>query len=85
MKRNSTSNQIAAALKQEELGLPLEDVIAQAGISEKTFLRWKKQYGLYPEYVRDMKVLQEENCRLKQIVADLTLEIGRLRDEIANK
>lgn len=85
MKRTSTSSQIAAALKQEELGMPLEDVIAQAGVSEKTFLRWKKQYGLYPKYVRDMQVLQEENCRLKQIVADLTLEVGRLREELSNK
>lgn len=85
MKRNSTSSQIAAALKQEELGMPLEDVIQQAGISERTFLRWKRQYGAYPEYLRDLKMLQEENCRLKEIVADLTLEIGRLKDEIASK
>ncbi len=85
MKRNSTSSQIAAALKQEELGMPLEDVIQQAGVSEKTFLRWKKQYGAYPEYLRDLKMLQEENGRLKQIVADLTLEIGRMRDEISGK
>ena len=85
MKRTSTSSQIAAALKQEELGMPLEDVIQQAGISERTFLRWKRLYGAYPEYLRDLKALQEENCQLKQIVADLTLEIGRLKDEIASK
>jgi putative transposase len=85
MKRNATSDQIAAALKQEELGMPLEDVIRQAGVSEKTFLGWKKQYGAHPEYSRDLKVLQEENTRLKQIVAELTLDIGRLKDEMAHK
>ena len=45
MKRTITSDQIAAALKQEELGIPLEDVLRQAGVSEHTFLDWKKRYS----------------------------------------
>lgn len=85
MKRNATTEQIAAALKQEELGMPLEDVIRQAGVSEKTFLGWKRQYGAHPEYSRELKVLQDENVRLKQIVAELTLDVGRLKDKIAQK
>jgi len=85
MKRHAISEQIAAALKQEELGLPLADVIEQAGVSEKTFLSWKKQSGAHPEYTYNLKVLQEENGRLKQLVAELTLEIGRLKDELAHK
>ncbi|AMP00405.1 transposase family protein [Collimonas arenae] len=76
MKRTPfSSDQIAAALKQEELGMPVADVIRQAGITERTFLNWKKQYGGLPGYPHDLKCLQEENAKLKQIVAELTLEI----------
>ena len=86
MKRNMTSDQIAAALKQEELGMPLEDVIRQAGVSERTFLQWKKRYGALPEFSPDdLKSLQEENARFKQIVAKLTLENARLKDALDNK
>lgn len=80
MKRAITTDQIAAALKQEELGMPLEDVIQGAGVSEHTFLNWKKRYGALPSFPQDLKCLQEENTRLKQIVAELTLENARLKD-----
>ncbi|WP_211441427.1 transposase [Collimonas humicola] len=81
MKRSPfSSDQIAAALKQEELGMPLADVIKQAGITERTFLNWKRQYGGLPDYTQDLKCLQEENAKLKQIVAELTLENARLQD-----
>ncbi len=85
MKRTTTSEQIAAALKQEELGLPLEDIIRQAGVSEQTFLNWKKQYGALPAFPQDLKCMVQENARLKQIVAELTLENARLKDEMAAK
>jgi putative transposase len=85
MKRTTTSDQIAAALKQEELGMPLEDVIRQAGVSEHTFLNWKKRYGAMPGFPQDLKYLQEENIRLKQIVAEMALEIARLKDSIEGK
>lgn len=80
MKRAITSDQIAAALKQEELGMPLEDVIRGAGVSEHTFLNWKKRYSALPGFPQDLKCLQEENTKLKQIVAELTLENARLKD-----
>ncbi|MFC5474865.1 transposase [Paraherbaspirillum soli] len=76
------SEQIAAALKQEELGMPLADVLRQAGISERTFLNWKKQYGALPAYPNALKNLLEENAKLKQIVAELTLENSRLQDAL---
>lgn len=86
MKRSPfSSDQIAAALKQEELGMPLADVIKQAGITERTFLTWKRQYGGLPDYPQDLKCLQEENAKLKQIVAELTLENARLQDVLEDK
>ena len=85
MKRTITSDQIAAALKQEELGIPLEDVIRQAGVSEHTFLNWKKRYSALPGFPQDLKFLQEENIRLKQIVAEMALEIARLKDSLEGK
>jgi len=86
MKRSPfSSDQIAAALKQEELGMPLADVIKQAGITERTFLNWKRQYGGLPDYPQDLKCLQEENAKLKQIVAELTLENARLQDVLEDK
>ena len=86
MKRTPLSrDRIAAALKQEELGMPVADVIRQAGITERTFQLWKKQYGGLPENPQRMKSLQEENAKLKQIVAELTLENSRLEDALENK
>jgi putative transposase len=80
-----SSDQIAAALKQEELGMPLADVIRQAGISERTFLNWKKQYNGLQAYPHDLKCLREENAKLKQIVAELTLENSRLQDALDDR
>lgn len=82
MKQSTTSEQIAAALKQEELGLPLEEVLRQAGVSEQTFLAWKKKYSAIPAFPQDLKFLQQENARLKQIVAELILDNARLKDEL---
>jgi len=56
------------------------------GISEQTFYRWKKQYvALEVDQVRQLKQLQEENTRLKQLVADLTLDKAMLQDVLAKK
>ena len=73
-----TVEQIVAVLKQAEAGVPLAELIRRVGISEQTFYRWKKQYvGLEVDQVRQLKQLQEENTRLKQLVADLTLGTGK--------
>ena len=73
--------QIVAVLKQVELGLPVADVIRQLGIAEQTFYRWKKLYGgLQSDQVRELKQLQEENARLKRVVAELTLDKALLQD-----
>lgn len=66
-KKRFSVEQIVGVLKQAEVGVPVAEVIRKAGISEQTFYRWKKQYvGLESDQVREMKVLQEENSRLKQ-------------------
>ncbi|WP_245637235.1 transposase, partial [Burkholderia singularis] len=77
--------QIVAALKQAELGMPVADLVRQLGISEQTYYRWKKQYaGLESNQVRELKQLQDENERLKKLVAELSLDKAILQD-IATK
>jgi putative transposase len=78
--------QMVAVLKQAEAGVPLAQVIRRVGISEQTFYRWKKQYvGLEVDQVRQLKQLQEENSRLKRLVADLTLDKVMLQDVLSKK
>src|ERR1700675_4562730 len=67
--------QIVAVLKQAELGMPVVDLTRQLGISEQTFYRGKKQYaGLEPDQARELNQLQDENARLKKLVAELSLK-----------
>lgn len=86
MKRKRFSvEQIVAVLKQAELGMPVANLIRQVGISEQTFYRWKKQYaGMQSDQVRELKQLQEENTRLKKLVAELSLDKAILQD-VASK
>ncbi len=86
MKRKRFSiEQIVAVLKQAELGMPVADLIRQVGISEQTFYRWKKQYaGMQSDQVRELKQLQDDNARLKKLVAELSLDKAILQD-VASK
>jgi len=78
--------QIVAVLKPAELGMPVADLIRQVGISEQTFYRWKKQYaGMQSEQVRELKQLQDENARLKKLVAERSLDKVMLQDIKAKK
>jgi putative transposase len=78
--------QIVAVLKQAQAGTPVAELIRHVGISEQTFYRWKKQYaGLQTDQVRQLKLLQEENARLKKLVADLTLDKAMLSDVLQKK
>ena len=87
MKRKRFSvEQIVAVLKQAELGMPVADLIRQVGISEQTFYRWRKQYaGMQSDQVRELKQLQDENARLKKLVAELSLDKAILQDINAKK
>lgn len=82
MKRKRFSvEQIVAVLKQAELGMPVAELIRRVGISEQTFYRWKKVYsGMESDQVRELKQLQDENTRLKKLVADLSLDKAILED-----
>lgn len=87
MRRSRFSvEQIVAVLKQAELGMAVPELIRKVGISEQTFYRWKKQYaGLQPDQARELKQLQEENARLKKLVADLSLDRAILQDVAQKK
>ena len=87
MKRSRfTDQQIAFALRQAEEGTPVAEVCRKMGISDATFYTWKKKYGgLMPSDVRKLKHLQEENQRLKKIVADLSLDREMLQEVIRSK
>ena len=86
MKRKRFSvEQIVVVLKPAELGMPVTYLIWRVGISEQTFYRWKKQYaGMQSDQVRELKQLQEENARLKKLVAELSLDKAILQD-VASK
>jgi putative transposase len=85
-KSRFTDQQIAFALQQAEGGTPVEEVCRKMGISQATFFRWKKVYGgLMPSEVRKLKQLEEENRRLRKLVADLTLDKEMLTEVIKKK
>jgi len=85
-KSRYTDEQIAFALRQAETGTPVTEVIRKMGIAEQTFYRWKKLYGgIGPSEVRRLKQLEEENRRLKQMVADLSLDKHMLQDVLSRK
>jgi putative transposase len=78
--------QMVAVLKQAEVGVPVVEVCRRVGITEQTFYRWKKQYvGLEIDQVRQLKQLQEENGKLKKLVAELSLDKAMLQDVLAKK
>ncbi len=87
MKRTKfTEAQIVFALRQSESGTGVKEVCRKMGISEATFYNWKKKYGgLGVNELRRLKQLEEENSRLKQIVADLSLDKQMLQDVLKKK
>ena len=85
-KSRFSEQQIAFILKQADDGTSVEEVCRKAGISQQTYYRWRKKYGgLMPSEVRRLKQLEEENARLKRMVADLSLDKDMLQDVIRRK
>jgi putative transposase len=86
MKKRFTEAQIAFALRQAESGTSVAEIIRKMGISEVTFYRWKKKYaGLGVAELRRLKQLEDENRRLKRMVADLSLDKQMLQDVLSKK
>lgn len=78
--------QIAFVLKQAEDGTAIGELCRKAGISEATFYGWRKKYaGLMPSEMRRLRQLEEENGKLKKLVADLSLDKAMLQDVLSKK
>jgi putative transposase len=81
-----TDEQIAFALRQAESGTAVGEICRKLGVSEPTFYRWKKQFaGMGTVEIRRLKQLEEENAKLKRLVADLSLDKTMLRDVLRKK
>lgn len=86
MKKKFSVEQIVGVLKQAEVGVPVAELIRKTGITEQRYDRWKAKYaGLEVDQVRQIKQLREENTRLKQLVAELTLDKTMLQDVLRKK
>ena len=81
-----TEEQIIAVLKEAEAGAKTPDLCRRHGVSEQTFYRWKARYGgLEVSDLRRLRQLEDENSRLKRLVADLTLDNQALKELIRKK
>jgi len=81
-----TVEQITHALRRVEGGVPVAELSRELGITETTFYRWKRKYhGLGTPELRELRQLRDENRRLKQVVADLTLDRTMLQDALRKK
>ena len=75
--------QKAFILKQGADGMPVADICRKAGISQATYFNWKKRYdGLLPTEMRRLKQLEDENGKLRKVVADLSLDKEMLQDAL---
>jgi len=78
--------QKAFILKQGADGMPVADICRKAGISQATFFNWKRKYdGLLPTEMRRLKQLEDENAKLRKVVADLSLDKEMLQDVLRRK
>jgi putative transposase len=81
-----TEEQIIGVLKQAEAGMKTAEICREHGISSATYYKWKAKYGgLEVSEARRLRQLEDENRRLKQIVADLTLDNQALKTVLAKK
>jgi putative transposase len=85
-KTRFTETQIVSILKQHEAGRTVKDLAREHGISDATFYNWKAKFGgMEASDVKRMKDLEEENSRLKRIVANMTLEIDAVKTVLEKK
>ncbi len=78
-----TEQQVVVALRQVENGTAVAEVCRKLGVSEQTFYRWKRKYaGIGIAELRRLRQVEDENRRLKQLVADLTLDRQMLQEAL---
>jgi putative transposase len=85
-RKTFSEEQMVYALRQAEAGTPVGEVCRKLGVTEQTFYRWKRKFaGLGVAELRRLRQVEEENRRLKQLVADLTLDKHMLQEVIQKK
>lgn len=85
-RRSHTEEQIMHALRQAEAGKKVSDICRELGISQQAFYSWKRRFaGLGLTEVRELRQLQDENRKLKMLVADLTLDKHILQEVLSKK
>ncbi len=85
-RRKFTDAQVALVVRELDNGARVEDVCRKLGVSEATVYNWKKRFaGMGTAEVRRLRLLEEENAKLKRLVADLSLDKVMLQDVIAKK
>jgi putative transposase len=86
MKKNFTNEQMIYTLRQAEAGTPVAEVCRKMGITEQTFYRWKKKFGgMGVAELARLRQLEDENKKLKSLVADLTLDKHMLQEVLRKK
>ena len=86
MKKRHTEEQIIRILKEAESGIPVADLLRKHNISQGTFYRWKSKFGgMDVSEAKRLKALEEENTRLKRLVAEQALDIQILKDVNSKK
>lgn len=85
-RKGASQERIVYALKQAEAGVKTSEICRENGISEQTFYNWKRKYGgMGVSELRRLRLLEEENRKLKQLVADLTLDKHILQEVVKKK
>jgi putative transposase len=85
-KTRFSEEQMVAILREQDVGATVEEICRKHGISSHTFYAWKKKFGgMQADDVKKMRALEEENARLKRIVANLTLENDAINEFIRKK
>jgi putative transposase len=86
MKKRFTEEQIAYALRQNDAGAPVAEICRKMGVSEQAFYRWRRKYaGMGVAELRRLKALEDENGKLKRLVADLSLDKHILQEVLSKK
>jgi putative transposase len=85
-KTRFTEAQIISILNEQEQGIKVSDLCRKHGISDATFYNWKSKYGgMKVDELKRLKELEQENARLKRIVANQSLEIDIIKDVLSKK